>query len=134
MIAYYIIVLGSVVCLTGSALLALRWALRNGQFQHLSRTALQIFDEEEPVGRMADRFPDTPNASFAQITPAPTPHPSPLPRRALGRDRGEGADTPNASCAQLTSAATPHPSPHPRRALGRDQGEGADGENKEIAS
>jgi cbb3-type cytochrome oxidase maturation protein len=97
MIAYYIIVLGSVVCLTGSALLALRWALRNGQFQHLSRTALQIFDDEEPVGQMADRFPrgNTMNASFAQSTPASTPHPSPLPRRALGRDRGEGGDGKN---------------------------------------
>ena len=57
MIAYYLIVIGSLVCLTGSALLALRWALRSGQFRHLSRTALQIFDEEEPVGRLADRFP-----------------------------------------------------------------------------
>jgi nitrogen fixation-related uncharacterized protein len=59
MIGYYLIVLGSIVCLTGSALLALRWALRSGQMRHLSRTALQIFDEEEPVGRLADRFPGT---------------------------------------------------------------------------
>jgi nitrogen fixation-related uncharacterized protein len=60
MTAYYLIVLGSLVCLTGSALLALRWAVHNDQFRHLSRTALQIFDEEEPVGRMTDRFPSTP--------------------------------------------------------------------------
>ena len=60
MIAYYLIVIGSLVCLTGSALLALRWALRTGQFHHPSRTALQIFDEEEPVGQLADRFPGAP--------------------------------------------------------------------------
>jgi cbb3-type cytochrome oxidase maturation protein len=74
MTVYYLIVFGSLFCLTGSALLALRWALRSGQFQHLSRTALQIFDEEEPVGRCADRFPGEP------------PHPGPTVAIELCQD------------------------------------------------
>lgn len=57
MFFYYLIVAGSFVLLTGSALLALRWALRSGQMRHFNRTALQIFDEQEPVGRMSDCFP-----------------------------------------------------------------------------
>ncbi len=55
----YVIVVTGLVALTGSALLALHWALRTGQFRHPARTALQIFDEEEPVGRMTDSFPET---------------------------------------------------------------------------
>lgn len=58
MSAYAIIVVSSFVFLTGSALLALRWALRNGQFEHAERAALLIFNEEEPVGELTDRFPD----------------------------------------------------------------------------
>ena len=58
MSAYAIILLSSFVFLTGSALLALRWALRNGQFEHAERAALLIFNEEEPVGQLTDRFPD----------------------------------------------------------------------------
>lgn len=57
MTVYLAIVIGSLVLLTGSALLALRWAVRSGQFRHLSRTALQVFDESEPVGQMTDAFP-----------------------------------------------------------------------------
>lgn len=54
---YYLILASSFVLLSGSALLALRWALRTGQLRDSKRTALIIFDEEEPVGRMTDSFP-----------------------------------------------------------------------------
>ena len=57
MVTFGIITIGGVVLLTGSALLALRWALRTGQFKHPAKTALQIFDETEPVGQVTDCFP-----------------------------------------------------------------------------
>jgi hypothetical protein len=57
MVIYYLILIGGLVLLTGSALFALRWALRTGQLKHPAKTALQIFDEEEPVGEMTDLFP-----------------------------------------------------------------------------
>jgi hypothetical protein len=57
MVAYFFIVFGSLFFLTGSALLALRWAARTGQLRHFQKTALSIFDEEEPVGQMTDAFP-----------------------------------------------------------------------------
>jgi cbb3-type cytochrome oxidase maturation protein len=56
--AYVLIVASSFVFLTGSALWALRWALRSGQFKDSERTALSIFDDEEPVGEVQDRFPN----------------------------------------------------------------------------
>ncbi|MCI0747168.1 MAG: hypothetical protein L0Y58_17330 [Verrucomicrobia subdivision 3 bacterium] len=60
MLIYIIILAGSFVFLTGSALLALRWALRTGQLRDSRRTALLVFDEDEPVGRMTDYFPGRP--------------------------------------------------------------------------
>jgi nitrogen fixation-related uncharacterized protein len=48
----------SVVLLPATALLALRWAARHGAFEDFQKTALSIFDEEEPVGRLSDRFPE----------------------------------------------------------------------------
>jgi len=51
---YYVILASSFVLLTGSALLALRWALRTGQLRDSKKTALIIFDEDEPVGQMTD--------------------------------------------------------------------------------
>jgi nitrogen fixation-related uncharacterized protein len=57
MAIYYVIVIGGLVLLTGSALLALRWALRTGQLRNPAKAALQIFDDEEPVGEMTDLFP-----------------------------------------------------------------------------
>jgi hypothetical protein len=57
---YYIILASSFALLTGSALLALRWALRTGQLRDSRKTALLVFDEDEPVGRMTDRFPGQP--------------------------------------------------------------------------
>ena len=57
MLIYIIILIGSFVLLTGSALLALRWALRTGQLRNSEKAALLVFDEEEPVGEMTDYFP-----------------------------------------------------------------------------
>ena len=43
--------------LTGTAVYALYWSSRHGQLRDFERGAVSIFDEEEPVGRMTDRFP-----------------------------------------------------------------------------
>ena len=59
----WILFVSSVIVLPAVALLALRWAVRHGEFKNLQKTALSIFDEEEPVGRMTDRFPDPQRSS-----------------------------------------------------------------------
>ncbi len=43
-----------------SAVLALVWAIRAGQLQDFSQGARTIFDDQEPVGRMTDQFPNPP--------------------------------------------------------------------------
>ena len=57
MILVWILFVSSVVILPTTALLALHWALRQGEFKDLNKTALSIFDDDEPVGRMTDHFP-----------------------------------------------------------------------------
>ena len=59
MTVLWMLFVGSVIVLPGTAVLALRWAMRHGEFEHLEKTALSIFDDEEPVGVMTDHFPDT---------------------------------------------------------------------------
>lgn len=53
----WILFICSLVVLPTVALLALRWALHHGEFSHLQKTALSIFDDEEPVGQVTDHFP-----------------------------------------------------------------------------
>jgi cbb3-type cytochrome oxidase maturation protein len=53
----WILFICSVVLLPGMALWAFSWALRHGEFKNLEKTALSIFDEEEPVGQPSDHFP-----------------------------------------------------------------------------
>lgn len=57
-IAVLLTVFGSVICFGGTAVLALGWAFRNGQFENFQRGALSIFDADEPVGEPTDFFPD----------------------------------------------------------------------------
>ena len=57
MIILWLLFIASVVVLPGTALLAFWWAARHGEFAHLRKTALSIFDDDEPVGRLGDRFP-----------------------------------------------------------------------------
>lgn len=54
----YAVLIGSVVFFGGAAVLALSWAVRDGQFENFERSARTIFDPDEPVGRLTDRFPD----------------------------------------------------------------------------
>lgn len=57
MILLWMLFLGGFVVLPGSALLAMRWAIRNGEFRDFKKASLLIFDEEEPVGLVTDSFP-----------------------------------------------------------------------------
>lgn len=54
----YLVLLAFIVFFGGVAVLAMSWAVRDGQFQNFERTAQSIFDPDEPVGQMTDRFPE----------------------------------------------------------------------------
>ena len=54
----YAVLFGSVVFFGGAAILALAWAVRDGQFQNFDRSAKTIFDPDEPIGLATDRFTD----------------------------------------------------------------------------
>ena len=83
------------VVLPAVALLALRWALRQGEFDHLPKTALSIFDEDEPVGRMTDHFPDhAPRAGVRTGTAAPA-NPVAFESRRRWGSQAEPANDPN---------------------------------------
>jgi len=72
MIILWLIFVGSVVVLPAVALLALRWAFGHGEFRNLQQNALSIFDDDEPLGLMSDRFPD-PSLSRSPRADAGTP-------------------------------------------------------------
>jgi hypothetical protein len=55
----YAVLLGSVVFFGGAAVLALAWAVRDGQLQNFERSAKTIFDPDEPIGELTDFFPDS---------------------------------------------------------------------------
>jgi cbb3-type cytochrome oxidase maturation protein len=53
----YATLFGSIVFFGGAAVLALAWAVRDGQFENFHRGARSIFDPDEPIGEMTDAFP-----------------------------------------------------------------------------
>lgn len=53
----YIFVVVMAVAVMASAVYALYWAVKTGQFSRLDQDARIIFDEEEPEGHVTDRFP-----------------------------------------------------------------------------
>lgn len=57
MTAGLILIIGGLVFLSGSAVLAFCWAIKDGQFRNLPAAPLIIFDNDEPVGMPTDRFP-----------------------------------------------------------------------------
>lgn len=54
----YLVLLGSIVFFGGAAVLALSWAVQNGQFENFERSARSIFDPDEPIGELTDHFPE----------------------------------------------------------------------------
>ncbi|MBU6401570.1 MAG: hypothetical protein KGS61_14730 [Verrucomicrobia bacterium] len=104
MAVYFFIVFGSLFLLTGSALLALRWAARTGQLRHFQKTALSIFDDEEPVGQMTDAFPGR-RPIHDGLPPTPGA-PTASSARSFGNPtRGQGAPR---SAATLDRPAANH--------------------------
>jgi cbb3-type cytochrome oxidase maturation protein len=61
MIVPALLILGGLIFLTGSALIAFAWAAKTGQFRDLKKGATVIFDEDEPIGKPTDSFPGSKN-------------------------------------------------------------------------
>jgi nitrogen fixation-related uncharacterized protein len=55
--AFYIALWGLAALLGATAIGALVWAIRRGEFEQLREASMSIFDDEEPVGEVTDRFP-----------------------------------------------------------------------------
>jgi hypothetical protein len=80
MTVVWLLFISSLVVLPCTALLALRWAFRSGEFKNLPKTALSIFDEDEPVGDQTDFFPGhaprlSNSASETRLSHSPAPQP-----------------------------------------------------------
>lgn len=55
-----VIVIWGFAALCGlSAIYGLIWAIRSGQMRNFGGGATSIFDDEEPVGKVTDRFPSS---------------------------------------------------------------------------
>jgi len=54
---YYTAIVGSIILMGGSALYAIYWAAKGGQFANMENGARVIFDAGEPVGKVTDLFP-----------------------------------------------------------------------------
>jgi nitrogen fixation-related uncharacterized protein len=65
----WLLFISSVILLPCTALLALRWAVRHHEFTDLPKTALSIFDDDEPVGRQTDFFPGRQGTAPGQGSP-----------------------------------------------------------------
>lgn len=57
MTAFYLALWGLAAILGATAIGGLVWAIRRGEFDDLRAGAASIFDEEEPIGQVTDRFP-----------------------------------------------------------------------------
>jgi len=52
-----IMIFGLLAAFSASAVWALWWALKGGQFSQFQKGATSIFDAGEPIGRPTDSFP-----------------------------------------------------------------------------
>ena len=63
MLVVSVVIWCSAVLLGLSAVWALVWAIRTGQFHGLRQGAEIIFDDQEPVGMPTDSFPGAPDSA-----------------------------------------------------------------------
>jgi len=59
MTAGALLLIGGLVFLSGTALAAFYWAVKDGQLNNLPEGARSIFDDDEPVGAPTDKFPSS---------------------------------------------------------------------------
>jgi nitrogen fixation-related uncharacterized protein len=57
MLLVHLVIWGCMILFGASAVWALVWAIRSGQMSNPAAGAASIFDPEEPIGRVTDRFP-----------------------------------------------------------------------------
>ncbi len=57
MTAGTLLLIGGLIFLSGSALAAFYWSVKDGQLNNLPDAARTIFDDDEPVGTPTDKFP-----------------------------------------------------------------------------
>ncbi|MDR0534621.1 MAG: cbb3-type cytochrome oxidase assembly protein [Verrucomicrobiales bacterium] len=57
MFIFYLLIVGSMVVLGGSAMYGIYWAVRDGQYVNMKKGAEVIFGKDEPVGKVTDLFP-----------------------------------------------------------------------------
>ena len=55
----------SLLIFGGAAVLALAWAVREGQFANFQRAAEAIFDDDEPIGMPTDRTLAKPSSAHS---------------------------------------------------------------------
>jgi hypothetical protein len=53
----FLLLIGGLVFLSGSAVAAFCWSVKDCQLTNPRAAALTIFDEDEPVGMATDKFP-----------------------------------------------------------------------------
>ena len=62
---YYVLVFTFLGLFSTSVVLAFWWAVRHGEFRNFEDQAAEIFDAEEPEGRLTDVFPGMREAAEA---------------------------------------------------------------------
>ena len=62
---YYILIFAFLGLFSTSAVLAFWWAVRKGEFRNFQEQAAEIFDADEPEGRLTDVFPGMREAAEA---------------------------------------------------------------------
>ena len=53
----FFLYIGGTLLLSGSALIAFCWVIKNGQLNKLHEASQIIFDKDEPIGAITDHFP-----------------------------------------------------------------------------
>ena len=63
----FVIIFGTVAALGATVLWAFTWAIRTGQLEDFQQGATSIFDADEPLGHVTDRFPNA-NPANGELT------------------------------------------------------------------
>jgi len=100
----YLFVVVMAVAVMASAVYALYWAVKTGQFREFEKGATEIFDDEEPQGRPTDFFPRRSSRSGLRPDTADTASPAGPSLVGPAADRPHGAAGQSAGAANRPDA------------------------------